>query len=283
MLELRRTFICCDRIFPPITSLWHIVPLASPVSDIWFYVIAIPAVILVGISKGGFGGGIGSVAVPFLSLVMPPLQAAGIMLPVLCFMDLFGLWAYHKHWDRRQMRFLAPAMLAGLAIGTAMAGLVSDRAIRLIVGSIAILFAADFWFSRRHNRPPAQANVLKGSFWATISGFTSFISLAGGPPLQMYLLPLQMDKTVFVGTTVVFFAISNVAKILPYAWLGQLAPVNLTTSLILLPLAASGMILGIWMHDKVNPTLFYNVCYLFLAAAGLKLLYDGTGFGVLIG
>ena len=125
----------------------------------------------------------GSVAVPILSLVMPPLQAAGIMLPILCFMDLFGLWAYRKHWDRSQMRFLAPAMLAGLAIGTAMASLVSDRAIRLIVGSIAILFAADFWFSRRRNRPPAQTNVLKGSLWATISGFTSFISLAGGPPL----------------------------------------------------------------------------------------------------
>ena len=257
--------------------------MAPPVSDIWFYVIAIPAVILVGISKGGFGGGIGSVAVPILSLVIPPLQAAGIMLPILCFMDLFGLWAYRKHWDRSQMRFLAPAMLAGLAIGTAMAGLVSDRAIRLIVGSIAILFAADFWFSRRRNRPPAQTNVLKGSLWATISGITSFISLAGGPPLQMYLLPLRMDKTVFVGTTVVFFAISNVAKIPPYAWLGQLAPVNLTTSLILLPIAAGGMILGIWMHDKVNPTLFYNVCYLFLAAAGVKLLYDGTGLSALIG
>ena len=257
--------------------------MATPISDIWFYVIAIPAVILVGISKGGFGGGIGSVAVPILSLVMPPLQAAGIMLPILCFMDLFGLWAYRKHWDRRQMRFLAPSMLAGLAVGAALAGLVSDRAIRLIVGSIAILFAADFWFSQRHNHPPARTNVLKGSIWATISGFTSFISLAGGPPLQMYLLPLRMDKTVFVGTTVVFFAISNIAKIPPYAWLGQLAPVNLTTSLILLPIAAGGMILGIWMHDKVNPALFYNVCYLFLAAAGVKLLYDGTGLGALIG
>ncbi len=257
--------------------------MAPPVPDLWFYVIAVPAVILVGISKGGFGGGIGSVSVPMLSLVMPPLQAAGIMLPILCFMDLFGLWAYRRKWDRRQMKFLAPAMLAGLAVGTAMAGMVSDQAIRLIVGTIAVWFAADFWFSQRHNRPPARENVAKGTFWATVSGFTSFISLAGGPPLQMYLLPLRMDKTVFVGTTVVFFAISNVAKIPPYAWLGQLAPINLTTSLILLPIAAAGMLLGIWMHDKVDPRLFYNACYVFLAAAGLKLLYDGTGLAALIG
>ena len=218
-----------------------------------------------------------------LSLVMPPLQAAGIMLPILCFMDLFGLWAYRKRWDRRQMRFLVPAMLAGIALGTATAGLVSDRAIRLIVGTIAVLFAADFWFSQRHDRPPAKTNVVKGSFWGTVSGFTSFVSLAGGPPLQMYLLPLRMDKTVFVGTTIVFFAVSNVAKIPPYAWLGQLAPVNLMTSLLLLPFAAGGMLLGIGMHHRVNPALFYNVCYLFLAAAGTKLLYDGTGLAALIG
>ncbi|HJP20825.1 MAG: sulfite exporter TauE/SafE family protein [Alphaproteobacteria bacterium] len=246
------------------------------VVDPWFYAFAVPAILLIGISKGGFGAGLGILTVPALALVIPPLQAAGILLPILCLMDLFGLWAYRRQWDPANMRIMVPAVLLGIAIGTATAGLLDERDIRLIVGSIAVLFALDYWLRRGESRAAAGRSVLKGGFWSVVAGFTSFVSHAGGPPISVYLLPQKLDKTTYVGTTVVLFAIVNYVKLVPYAWLGQLAPGNLLTSLVLAPLAPLGMGLGIWLHNRVSPRFFYQACYVLIFVVGAKLAWDGV-------
>jgi hypothetical protein len=90
-----------------------------------------------------------------------------------------------------------------------------------------------------------------------------------------YLLPLRLDKTVFVATSVIFFAAVNVAKLVPYALLGQPSFTNLGTALVLSPLAALGMALGLRLHHRVDPATFYRLCYVFVALTGLKLIYDG--------
>ncbi|MEE8544347.1 MAG: sulfite exporter TauE/SafE family protein [Alphaproteobacteria bacterium] len=240
-----------------------------------FYLIAVPAILVAGISKGGFGGGVGLLAVPAMALVVPPLQAAGIMLPLLCLMDLFGLHAYRGSWDRPNMAVILPAALSGIALGTLSAGVLEEHHIRLLVGVIAVSFTADHWLGRRGREAARPRNLVKGGLWGVVSGFTSFLAHAGGPPISVYLLPLRLDKTVFVGTTVVYFAAVNYAKLAPYAWLGQLGPVNLMTALVLSPLAPVGIWLGLWLHTRISPELFYKVCYSFVFVAGCKLLYDG--------
>ncbi|WP_316976581.1 sulfite exporter TauE/SafE family protein [Shumkonia mesophila] len=246
------------------------------ISDPLFYAVAVPAVLLAAISKGGFGGGLAMLGVPLLSLVIPAPQAAAIMLPILCLMDVMGVWAYRKTWHRRNFWIMASGALIGIAIGTFTFHWFSDGSIRLLVGCIAVVFSLDYWFRKKPAKANANPDVGRGMFWGALSGFTSFLAHAGGPPANTYLLPQRMDKTLFVGTMVMLFTAVNYAKLLPYWWLGLLPAGNLAMSLILAPLAPVGVVLGIWLHRRISPTWFYRLCYLFLFVTGLKLFYDGV-------
>ncbi|WP_341909738.1 sulfite exporter TauE/SafE family protein [Ferrovibrio terrae] len=246
------------------------------IADPWFYAAAFPAVLIIGLSKGGFGPGTSLIALPLLALVLPPLQAAAIMLPVLCAMDLAGLWGFRGKWDRRNMKIIIPGAMIGIVIGTLTAGYVSNRGVEIIVGAVAVIFALQKWL-KPGTAEPTQPNTLKGVFWSACSGFTSFIAHAGGPPLQVYLLPQRLDKTTFVATTVVFFASVNYVKLIPYWWLGQFTPGNLATGAVLVPVAVGGVYLGMYLHHKLSDALFYRIVYIFVFLCGLKLLYDGFG------
>lgn len=244
-------------------------------TDPYFYAVAIPAVILFGVSKGGFGGGIGIAAVPLMALVVSPAVAAGIMLPLLVIMDAIGIWAFRKSFDRRIIQSMLPGALAGTLLASLVFHYLNDDLVRVLLGAIATLFAADYFLRPSAHGEPKPHRPRLAAFWGSVAGFTSTVAHAGGPPANMYLLPLKLDKTVFVGTMIVLFALVNAAKLVPYALLGLFAGDNLTASLVLVPVAAIGMLLGIWLHDKVNTQLFYRLCYLFVLVTGLKLIHDG--------
>ncbi|HKJ94239.1 MAG TPA: sulfite exporter TauE/SafE family protein [Gammaproteobacteria bacterium] len=252
------------------------------IHDPLFYALAAVAVLIVGISKGGFGGGLGVVAVPLMSLAVPPFRAAALMLPILCAMDLVGLWAYRRDWDGANLRIMIPGAIAGIVIAAFTFGYFSEDAIRLLIGLIAVGFSLNHWLggARREAARPAERDLGKGGFWSAVAGFTSFAAHAGGPPISLYLLPQRMDKTLFVGTTVIFFAVVNYVKLVPYAFLGELGVSNLATSVVLLPLAPIGVWLGIFLHHRVSQVWFYRVCYVFLFFTGLRLLWEG-GVGIL--
>ena len=245
------------------------------ISDPLFYVVVIPAILLVGISKGGFGGGVGLIGTPMVALVTTPTRAAAILLPILCAMDIVGVIAYRRSWDPVNMRILVPGSFLGILLGTATFRFLDENLIRLLIGVLALAFVLRYWLARRRVVEPKAPDRRAGSFWAAVSGFTSFVAHAGGPPLSVYLLPQNMDKTLFVGTTVIYFAFVNYLKLVPYSLLGQFSGENLLTSLILSPLAPLGMWLGIWLHRRIDERLFYQSIYLMLAVVGLKLLYDG--------
>ena len=246
------------------------------IHDPFFYLMAVPAILIAGVSKGGFGGGLGVVAVPLLTLAVSPVQAAAVMLPILCFMDLFGVWAYRGKWDRANLRIMLPASIVGIVIGALLFRHLTAAHIRLIVGVIAVGFTLRYWLGASGRTPePRPRSWLRGGFWSATAGFTSFVSHAGGPPVGVYLLPQRLDKTVYQATTVIFFITVNYVKLVPYTLLGQFTPGNLGTSLVLLPLAFAGMALGIWLHHRVSERRFFQVCYVLLFLTGLKLLYDG--------
>ena len=247
-------------------------------SDPWFFAVAIPAVILFGISKSGFGGAFGAISVPIMALAISPVQAAAILLPILCLMDLLGLWAYRGKWVRSELRILLPAALLGIGIGTALFEYMNADVIRLIIGAIALVFAIHYWTQNTGPRRE-QTEALPtatGIVSAGLAGFTSFVAHAGGPPLSMYLLRRSLDKTEFVATTVVFFAVVNYTKLLPYAWLGQLSTDNLTASLLLAPFAPVGIVTGMWLHKRISERLFFRAACVFLFAVALKLIGDGV-------
>jgi hypothetical protein len=244
------------------------------ISDPWFYAVAIPAIILTGLSKSGFLGGVGGLAVPIMSLTIPPVQAAGIMLPILIAMDWVGVWAYRRDWSATNLRIMLPGATLGILFGWATAAYVQESLVRLIVGLIGALFALDWWLKLRPRRT-AGPDWIKGSFWSLLSGFTSFVSHAGGPPFSVYMLPQQLPNAVYAGTGVMFFAAVNLIKVPPYLALGQFSPANLRTSLALMVLAPLSMWVGIRLTRMVAQEPFYKIAYAGLLLISLKLIADG--------
>ena len=245
--------------------------------DPWFYAAAIPAVLLYGISKGGFGGGLGVIAVPLMAIVISPVQAAAILLPVLCVMDIVALWKFRGKWVWPELKVLLPASLIGILVGTLLFEYMSASVVRLIVGVVAVSFTVHFWISKRRsgNKDLATFPRSYGIISGTVAGFTSFVAHSGGPPINMYLLRRPLDRTDFAATTVVFFAVANYVKLVPYAWLGQFDTDNLATSAALVILAPIGVLIGAWLHARVTDRLFFAFVYVLLFVVGLKLVYDG--------
>ncbi|MFL2433435.1 MAG: sulfite exporter TauE/SafE family protein, partial [Vicinamibacterales bacterium] len=190
------------------------------ITDPWFYVASTIAVLIVGIAKGGLGGGIGIVAVPLMSMVVSPLQAAAILLPLLMAMDALALRAYWRQWDWQYLEVLIPAALGGTVIGFFTAQYISVTGLRALVGIVALAYALQYFLPRTNNHSKTTGRR-SAMLWGATAGFTSFSIHAGGPPLQAYLLQQRMDRTTFQATGVLFFFVVNWSKVLPYAWLGQ--------------------------------------------------------------
>lgn len=245
------------------------------ITDPAFYAVALPALLLTGLSKGGFLAGVGGMVVPLMSLVISPVQAAGIMLPILIAMDWVGVLAYRREFHRENLKILLPAGAAGTLLGYLTASMVSDAHVRIIVGAIGLAFALDYWLKLRPRGQAPGPSRAKGTFWGTVSAFTSFVSHTGGPPFAVYMLPQRLPTRAYAATSVMFFTTINLLKVLPYGMLGQLNKPNLMTSLVLLPVAFAAISLGIWLVRRVPQEPFYKLAYGALLLISLRLLWDG--------
>jgi uncharacterized protein len=243
------------------------------ITDWQFYAAAIPAVLLLGLSKSGFGAGFGSLAVPIMALAVTVPQAAAILMPILFVIDIMGLAAYRGKWDLKLLRFLVPFGLVGTVIGTLSFRLLDARLVAGIVGVFTLLFLAQrLLFPPRADSPPPP-KWLGGVLTAT-SGFTSFVAHAGGPPVTAYVLPLRLPPVAFAATMSVFFFVINLSKWVPYGWLGLLDLRNMATSLALMPFAPIGVAAGVRLAHRIQPHLFYRLLYAGMLLTGLKLVWD---------
>ena len=241
--------------------------------DIFFYFTAAIGVILFGISKGGFAGPIAILSLPIMSLSMSPVMAAAILLPILLIMDVIAMYLYWKTWDLKNIKIIIPPALIGILVGTMTFNYSSDDSIRIIIGTIAILFILLTIIQK--NNVLIKPTKTKGTFWSLVAGYTSFLIHSGGTPVNFYLLPQKLNKTIYVGTMTLTFLIINVIKLFPYYYLDQFVISNLKVSLILSPLAPISIYLGYYLHKKFKEEVFYFFIYLFLGIGGIKLIYDG--------
>ena len=246
------------------------------ITDPLFYAAAVPAVVLLGLAKGGFSG-IGVLAVPLMALVVSPVQAASITLPILIVQDAVSVWVFRRAWDGRHLAVLIPSSLVGIALGYVLAAHVSSAAVELAVGLISLVFGVrQLWIIQRGVVRPHQSSDVIGSVWGVIAGFTSQIAHAGGVPFQIYMLPKRLERDVFLGTSAIFFAATNWMKVPTYAALGQFTRANMATSLALFPLAIGSTIVGAKLIRRVEPERFYTLVYVLLILTGLKLTWDGA-------
>jgi len=244
-----------------------------PITDPYFYLVSVPAVLLLGVSKSGFGAGFGSLAVPLMALAVTVPQAAAILMPVLLLLDLLGITALRTDFDKALLKFLLPFGLLGTLIGALLFKLLAANIVAGIVGLFTLLFLAQrlLFPPRTDSAPPPR---WLGGVLTTAAGFTSFVAHAGGPPIAAYVLPLKLKPIVFAATLSWFFFFINLSKWIPYAWLGLLDWRNLATSIVLLPLAPVGVWVGVRMARRIDPKLFYRLIYLGLLLTGTKLVWD---------
>jgi hypothetical protein len=243
--------------------------------DLAFYLAAIPAVILLGLSKGGFSG-LSSLAMPLVALAISPVKAAAIVLPILIVQDWVSVWAFRRDWDLRNLAILAPAGAIGVAAGWLMAARVDEQAVRLAVGLISVGFVVFMLLrDRLASGAPTRATVAPGLFWGAIAGFTSFISHTGAPPTMVYMLPQKLTPRLFAGTSAILFAIVNLLKVGPYFALGQFSRDNLAASASLLPVAVVSTFAGVWLVRRVAADRFYAAVLALTFIVGVKLMWDG--------
>ena len=244
------------------------------VDDPLFYLLALPAIVALGLGKGGFAG-VGMISTPLLALAVPPLQAAAILLPIILCQDAISVWAYRREWSAWNLKVLLPGSVVGVGVAWLFAAYVPNAHVEIAVGVTGVCFALYTWFGKvpMHPRRPS---VPVGMFWGSLAGFTSTIIQVGAPPYQVHILPQRLDKFTLIGTTIVFFALVNVMKLVPYFALGQFSTRTLATSAVLLPLAVVTNFIGLWLARRTPTELFYKITYVLMFLISLALIWQGV-------
>lgn len=242
------------------------------VSDPWFYVLAVPAVLIYGIGKGGLGGALGIIAVPLMALIVSPTQAAAILLPILIVMDAFAVRHHYRNADYHILRRMLPGSILGVVLAGLFLSVTPETGLKLTIGLLSLAFCLQHWFAGKKEH--ASPGHLSAWFWSSLGGFSSTAIHAGGGPASIYLLPLKLEKVTLIATMAVLFAIINLVKVVPYLALGEFDSTNLMTALLLTPFAPVGVWLGVKLLHRVSQERIYQLCYAFLFLSGAKLCFD---------
>jgi uncharacterized protein len=244
-------------------------------SDPLFWILASIAVSFLGLSKGGFAGA-GMIATPLVSLTMPPLQAAALLLPVQIVQDMLAMWMFRRTYSAWNLKVMLPGAFIGVGLAWVLASYVSDDFIRLMLGVVSIAFVLHAWFAPVPAAGPRPPNAREGLFWGTCAAFTSAICQAGNPPFQVFVLRQNLDKMVYVGTFVIFFGVVNALKVIPYFALGQFTARNFMATLMLIPLATAANYAGVWLVKRTPTILFYRIAHMLVFVVSLELVRTGA-------
>lgn len=243
--------------------------------DFIFWALAVLATFLAGVSKGGLPM-VGILAVPTMSLNVSPTVAAGLLLPLYVVSDIYGLALYRREYNGRNLAILAVATTIGVAIGWAAASITSDDLVKLIVGLVGLSYCGLALVNFRRDVAARPADVGRGLLWGTLAGFTSFVSHAGGPPYQMYVLPQKLSKMIYAGTTTILFTYVNLIKLPPYWMLGQINVGSLKACLFLAPVALFGAWAGYRLTRLLPEKLFFRLVEAALFLVSIKLIWDAV-------
>lgn len=242
---------------------------------ILFWMLACLAAFFVGSGKGGLPM-VAILSVPTMSLIMPPMQGAALLLPVYLVSDVYGVWIYRQSYSRRNLLILIPAAATGVFLGWLFASDTDEDVVRLIIGCVGLTFLAMRQWGRFAGKSdPRPADIPRGLFWGSVSGFTSFVSHAGGPAFQLYVLPQKLPKMMFAGTSTILFALINWMKVPPYLALGLMDWGDWRTVAVLSPVAIFGAWFGYRMTRLIPQQIFFVVVEVALFVISINLIRVG--------
>ncbi len=245
-------------------------------ADPWTLTLAVLAVAVLGLAKGGFSG-LGALATPLLALALPPVTAAAVLLPVLLVQDVVSVWSYRETWDGWIIGWMLPGALAGVVLAALLSASVPEDKLLVVLGAITLAFGLYRLWIERGGRivAPSDSPGWVGMMFGVATGFTSQIAHAGGPPFQMWVTPRRLPHQVFVGTSSITFAAINWMKVPSYLLLGSLGREVLVASALLVPLAIATTMAGVWLVRRLDTGRFYTLIYLLMIALGARLISQG--------
>ena len=249
----------------------------------YFWILAVLAVLAVSISKAGFGGAMGSFSVPILIFVLPPKLALGVLLPLFLVTDVWVVYIWRSMLDKRIVTIMCAFGVIGQIVGWLIFDHLNDQILTGLIGLIAIITA--FNYAWRRIKPLKKSSLeiatsasrrifQRGAIWCGLSGISSFVSLSGGIPAQVFLLPHALARQSFVGTLCVYFFVINILKIPFYVEIGIFSEETLTVSLWLLLVIPIGVFIGKWLNTHISDQIFYDISHIGLLAMGAKLLHS---------
>lgn len=240
-----------------------------------FFVVAVISVLLVGISKSGFGAGLGVLSLPLMASQSSINEALAILLPLLIAIDMVGLRRFIRNADYRILKLvLLPAML-GMLLGFLFFSAITPKILSLSIGIFTLLFLIQNLVMARFKLREAKPFPWLGRVMGLVSGFTSFVAHIGGPPITVYMLREKVAPMIYTSTLGVFFTIINFSKLAPYAYLDLLSFDQLSTSILLLPCVPIGVYLGFYLAKHISMKWYYIIVQFFLTVASVKLIADG--------
>ena len=258
-------------IAPPMTSLLQ----AFNEHSALFFVLAAISVVILGISKSGFGAGLGVLAPPLMASQSSLAEALAILLPLLIAIDLFGLRRFWASADRRILKLIFWPAGLGMLMGYLFFSLITPQMLSLSIGIFTLLFLIQSLVMSRIDLKEAKPYPWLGRLMGCLSGFTSFVAHIGGPPITIYMLREKVSPIIYTSTLGIFFTVMNFGKLVPYAYLDLLNFNQLATSILLLPLVPLGVYLGFYLAKKISAKWYYIIVQFCLLVASIKLIADG--------
>lgn len=180
--------------------------------------ILIVIALLVGFNKTALPA-LGLFILTMLMLLFSPRTAIGLMLPLLMVADIYAIIAYRKWVDWKRLLKLFPWVLVGLTIGYVTLRLIDESHLKIMIGTIILLFIGMMLLRRNTNDKMLAGNhqALLTTGFGVFGGFSTTVGNAGGEVMSVYLLLQRLPKAVFVGTVAYFFFVVNWIK-LPLYW-----------------------------------------------------------------
>ena len=240
-----------------------------------FFVLAAISVLIVSMSKSGFGAGLGVLSPPLMASQSSLTEALAILLPLLIAIDMFGLRRFWLNADKRILKLILLPAAIGMLMGYLFFSVITPQLLSFSIGIFTLLFLIQSLMLSRLKLKEAKPSLWLGRLMGGLSGFTSFVAHIGGPPITIYMLRERVSPMVYTSTLGIFFTTMNFGKLVPYAQLNLLNLNQLATSILLLPCVPVGVYLGFYLAKKISAKWYFIIVQIFLLVASIKLIADG--------
>lgn len=230
---------------------------------------AVFGVFAAALARGFTGFGFGLVAVPLLSLALPPAKVVPFVVVLQVIVGAVGMQHAWRLCDWRAVGGLSPGLVLGIPLGLAMLTGFRSNPVRLAIGCIILLSVLLLWRGAR--LPPKPSRILTTAV-GLASGIMSGLASMGGPPIVVYLLALSHQAAVVRASSIVYFMFAAILSLLAMALKGMVDREILLWSIASVPVLLAGTRMGVWAFRRSRPHHHRLIALILLSVLAVMLI-----------